>query len=502
MIPLISLVLLLIFTFGANTVYAAGEPEPRDWEKLTTDGVLNEDATKSHYAVILDAHTGKVLYEENSNTKKFPASITKIMTGLLVAENADMDEYVQITDINITDGLAKMVGLAKGELITVRDLLYALMLESGNDAAVALAMHVGGSLQGFANMMNARAVEVGMIGTNYVNPHGLHDEQQFTTAMDMAILAYTAMKNEIFREVVGTYRHLPPTTNIHGAETTPWPEDIWENLNSLISERASDDYAFINNTKGNAIGIKTGYTTAAQATLVGAAQSKDGTQEVITVVLDDTKSGRWVDSTTMFMYAFEFYDTIDLVKLLISEETISTHVDNAKTSDTQDNLQMTVMPTSNAYITDTKDTIQAIFADLNRFNSVQNITTPLVAPIAIGQQVGTVEYFLDGGASPVLTCNLIAANVVEVLPEATPIPTVTPVALTPTATPENRIVGFIDNDKLIYVVIGITALLFVIIIIAMVSRNTKQKKQAAASRSRQSTSRNSDGARRGRGRRR
>jgi D-alanyl-D-alanine carboxypeptidase (penicillin-binding protein 5/6) len=369
-----------------TTALAAKESAPRDWDKLTENGQLKPDATVSDAAVIMDAHTGKILYQENATEKRYPASITKVMTCLLVLENCQLTDIVTVPNISINEEDARLVGLVEGEQLTVEDLLYALMVYSANDAGEALAVHMAGSVADFSVMMNNRAAELGMTGTHFINPHGLHNDNHYTTAMDMINLTFFAMKNEMFRKLVSTYMYVPPVTNKHNPDENPWKPDIWENTNKLLSQREDEDFPF-NDSNGHAIGVKTGYTKAAGGTLVAAAVSKDGTQEVITVTLNGDQSLKFQDAITMFMYSFDFYDTIDLAQMLATDKTIPAHVENAK-SEEYANIQLLVTPREDgAYLTDVPTAIENIKNAPDRFTMQQNIGT-LTAPIEQGQVVG------------------------------------------------------------------------------------------------------------------
>ena len=485
---IITVIAFAVFIFtpfvADNTAYAT-ESAPRDWDKLTSSGGdLRDSATIASYAVLMDAHTGKVLYEEHANHRRFPASITKIMTCLVVLENTSLQNMVTISSVKLEDKKASRIGLKSGEVISVEDLLYGLMLESGNDAGVALAMYVAGSVPAFADMMNEKAAELGMTNSHFVNPHGLHDSNHYTTAMDMAKLAYAAMKNPTFRKIVGTYKYTPPTTNKHTTEK-PWYPTTWKNGNRLIA--TSDDAFAFNDPNGHAIGIKTGYTGAAESTLVSAAISFDGTQEVIAVVLFDTQIGKWTDCITMFMYAFDFYDTIDVGEFLTEDLTMKTHVENAADNEEYDNLEMYVIPDGKAYITDTIAKIDSIKSSPERFTKEENYTHSLVAPIAKGDEIGTVNFYFDGNTEPILTCTLIAAEEVAATPVATQGEslTVKPEA-TPTPAPEGEpgTVGYVG-----YALAGAGGFALAILLIVMVRRKAKYHQYHVSARGKHSSKR-------------
>jgi serine-type D-Ala-D-Ala carboxypeptidase (penicillin-binding protein 5/6) len=243
-------------------------------------------------AILIEQESGRILYEKEAHKKMRIASITKIMTAILAIESGKMDEMVTVSEKAVqAEGSA--VYLQKGEKIKLEDLVYGLMLRSGNDAAVAIAEHVGGSLEGFVVMMNQKAQEIGMSNTEFANPHGLDDhENHFSTAYDMAILTQYAMKNESYRKISGTETHRAPNPN------EKW-ERVWGNKNKLLT-----------NLYKYATGGKTGYTVRAKRTLVSTA-SKDGFS-TIAVTLNDPND--WQDHMNLHDYAFNNYELVNLKK--------------------------------------------------------------------------------------------------------------------------------------------------------------------------------------------
>ncbi|MDD2648305.1 MAG: D-alanyl-D-alanine carboxypeptidase [Eubacteriales bacterium] len=203
-------------------------------------------------AVIIEETTGRVLYEQNMSARRPMASTTKVMTALVALENSSLDETVTASK-NASGVPGTSIYLSIGESLTMREMLYGLMLASGNDAAVAIAEHIGGSVDGFAEMMNARAAELGLSNTCFLTPHGLPKDGHYTSAYDLAMIAREAMKSEVFREIVGTRRGRIPW---HGREY----ERILINKNKLLAGYSG------------ATGIKTGYTKAAGRCLVFSAE--------------------------------------------------------------------------------------------------------------------------------------------------------------------------------------------------------------------------------------
>ncbi len=232
------------------------------------------DDVSAKAAVLIDAHTGETLYEKNADEKMLIASTTKIMTALVVLENCGGDEIVEIKSEHIAVEGSSMY-LKPGEKLTVRELLYGLLLSSGNDAASVLAYHTAGSIEKFAVLMNEKAAAIGAENTSFENPHGLDGEKHYSTAADMAKIAAAAMENRTFSEIVST-----KTVTI-GSRTL-------KNHNKLLW-----------NYEG-ALGIKTGYTKSAGRTLVSCAE-RDGLK-IICVTLNAADD--WNDHTVLYDWAF------------------------------------------------------------------------------------------------------------------------------------------------------------------------------------------------------
>lgn len=256
--------------------------------------------------LVMDAGNGQVLYQKNGDMKLYPASTTKILTGIIALEKADLDDTVTVTENAVgVEGTA--IWLQKGEKIKMEDLLYALLLTSANDAAVAIAEHVGGSVPNFVRMMNEKAKELGATNSHFVNPHGLTEPGHKTTARDLAVIARYALKNEKFREIVAT-RNKKIKREIPAGKEQP---QVWTyNHNQLLWKY------------GGAIGIKTGYTTAAKSCLVGAARRGD--RELISVVLkSETPNALYSDSIALLDYGFEHFEP----KTMVEEGKIVTRIE-------------------------------------------------------------------------------------------------------------------------------------------------------------------------------
>lgn len=264
----------------------------------TTLEAESEPELYSEAAILIEATTGKVLYNKNANQKMYPASLTKIMTAIITIENCDLDEmvtvnYNAISTIPYGYSTAELIA---DEKLTVKQLLEVLLIHSANDAANVLAMHVGGSIDSFVNMMNSKAQELGANSTNFTNAYGLHDENHYSTANDLALIAKYCMENSSFRSFVSEQSCTITSTNKHDVRT-------YNNTNDLIRESSSYYYE-------GTIGIKTGYTKEAKNCLISAV-NKNGF-ETIGVVLGagnttDNLSARYVDSKALYDYAYSNY---------------------------------------------------------------------------------------------------------------------------------------------------------------------------------------------------
>lgn len=260
------------------------------------DDPTREPDLVANAAIVMDAVSGQVLYEKNSQEKKYPASITKILTVLIALEhNVDFNATVTMSE-NAIWGVERdstLIGLDVGEQVTVKDLVYATMVKSANECAYALAEYVAGDIESFAKLMNERAAEIGCKNTHFITPNGLHDEDHYTTAYDMALITKEALKNETFREIAGTLNYTVPATNLTD-ETRP----LW-NGNKMINPAEPYYYEYCE-------GGKTGYTMKANNTLITFAK-KDGL-ELICVIMDcDGAKYAYSDTKALYNYCYNNY---------------------------------------------------------------------------------------------------------------------------------------------------------------------------------------------------
>lgn len=248
-------------------------------------------------AIVMEASTGTVLYEKNSHEHCYPASITKIMTGLLAVENSGLDEEVTYSQDAVYKTEGSGISRDIDEVMSMRESLYGMMLESANECAYAIAEHTGKGYDNFIRMMNDKASELGCKDTHFNNPHGLPDDDHWTCAYDMALISKAALQNDIFRMIVNTRRYTIPPTNKHSEET------YLSNHHKMKNNWQGDEqylYDFC-------IGGKTGYTSVAGSTLVTFAE-KDG-MTLICVVMKEKGPSHYTDTRTLFDYCFENFQT-------------------------------------------------------------------------------------------------------------------------------------------------------------------------------------------------
>lgn len=369
------IVTVLIFFFCASNVYANNE----DNEQIDVTNIENEviqtssDISKkpnlnSRSAIVIDRTTKTILYGKKETEKRKMASTTKIMTAIVVLENSNLSDTTYVSKKAAGTGGSRL-GLKIDDKITINDLLYGLMLCSGNDAAVALAEHVGGSVEGFSILMNDKAKQLNLSNTNFVTPHGLDNDNHYTTAYELALLTDYALKNKTFSKIVGTKNY---TVTINGYQKT------LSNTNELLG-----------NLNG-VYGVKTGFTNGANRCLVTAC--KRDNLDIICVVLGaDTKKFRTQDSIKLIEYAYNNYETINI------KEIIDSKFKNWKSHNLSsfnvikgisNNIDVTLSPLENDVIPVKKDNIKDIDININ-CNYTQN--APLYSNHVLGNLIVNIN---------------------------------------------------------------------------------------------------------------
>lgn len=384
---LIPLLLALVAAVGLLAPFTSLAIEPMD--------------VAARHAILIDAEYGDILYEKDARSKAYPASITKVMTALLVIEAIQRGELaldqMVVCSVTAHEGMSiygSTQDIQPGESMSVKDLLYCLMLASANESANILAEAVSGDVETFVALMNRRAGELGCEGTHYTNTHGLHDDDHYTTAYDVALVFAKGMEYDLFRQLVSTASYQTAATERKG------PREFY-NTNALISRWYYTDYFY-----DKAIGGKTGTTEEAGNCLVSAA--KNGDEYLISVVLgaqvvtraDGTKDRQqYSESRRLLQWGFSSFKRFTIapgdapvaaVKVTLSQETD----------------EVLVRPMGSIERTLPRDTdVEAIAQEVRLF------TDTVEAPVKEGQLMGTLTLTYEGEEYGVL--DLVALNDVE-----------------------------------------------------------------------------------------
>ena len=381
----------------------------------------SEPSLTAEYAILMDYESGKVLYSKNGYSKLYPASTTKAWTAYVVLKHVkDLNQVVQIKDLPLVEGSSMY--LKEGEAFTVKELLDALLIHSCNDVAVVLARYVGGTEENFVKMMNDEAKAIGAKNTHFNNPHGLPDENHYTTAFDMALMARKAMDNEIFKNIVKTESIRFPAT-----EAYPY-ERYFKNTNQFLTSPYQMDY------KGKKVdikydvvdGIKTGYTDAAGKCLLSTGFKNN--IRVISAVFKSNVSDLYLDSRTLLDYGFDnFYS-----KVIVDKDKYT----NKKKLIFSKEKELIYQPETNytvALPNNIKDTNYTTKINLEKIK----------LPIKNGDTVGSLDVYNNNKLEK--SINLVAKNDVT------------------------SIFGFITKNKISYNTLIILLAIFIIIVVIISS---------------------------------
>lgn len=378
----ICLVFFSIFMLFVGVAYAAAEYE----------GTVSPNAV-----MLIDANSGKVLLDKNANEQIRPASTTKIMTCIVALEHSKPDEKVEVVR-EVHKG--SRIGLVEGEKVPMGELLTAMMMVSGNDAAVAVAEHVGGSVDGFVDMMNDKAKSLGMEDSHFVNPHGLDEDGHMVTVADMAKLARHAFQNADFMKIVDRESFTMSATNSSG-------ERVNKNTNHLLRRDEDDYYKYAN-------GMKTGLTPKAGGCLVASA-TKDDT-DLICLIFGDESSGekeRWDLAPKLFKFGFDNYVTIDISEFVADMEPIQAQIENYAATDEAEGLLEFEKPVFDSPMrTLDKELVQNLRDGTDKVVPKETYNLPLVAPIEKGDPVGTITFQSAETGDTIGSANLIASRTV------------------------------------------------------------------------------------------
>lgn len=351
-------------------------------------------------AILMEASTGEILYELNADEVRAPASITKVMTGLLTVEAVERGELSLDQQVTLRADIYQGIGadgssiqLKEGEILTVQDLLYAALLPSANEACNALAVVVSGSILDFVTLMNKRAVELGMTSTQYRNTHGYPDDAHYTTARDLAVLCREAISHPDFRTVVSSSSYTIPPTNLHERER------VLKNSNALVSNSVQG-YKY-----SDAIGIKTGFTNSAGRCLASAAQK--GSRTLVAILLG---GNNWIDHEVEVPDNY-FRESRRLLEYGFNSFSQKTILDKIEPIDT---IPVTLCAEQD-YIT--VQPAESIFATLpnelgsDDFTRKVSLPDTLEAPIEKGAVLGSITVERDGVTYG--TVDLIASTSLE-----------------------------------------------------------------------------------------
>ena len=444
-IILFCLVFIVVITVFLGTASAA--------EAYIYDSPIN-------VAMLIDADSGKILFKtDNIDEQIHPASTTKIMTLILAIENAELDSEVTVSS-KAAGTTGSELGIVADEKINLKDLLIGMMVVSGNDAAVAVAEHVAGSVDAFVDLMNEKAEVLGMTNTHFVSPHGKDDDEHLTTARDMAILAQYAVQNPTFMDIVDTETFDMPMTNAKALKNT----------NLLIRQDKDEYYSY-------ATGIKTGSTTAAGRCLVASA-TKDGMNLICLLFGDPVENGpnRWPLAKELFDYGFDNYATTDLASLLDNVEPVQIQVENYAANDESSGLlQFSTDDFTDTFVTLDKEVVSKI---LDGTYTVTVTTAPsedITAPIAKGDMLGTVTYTCVETGEDIYSGNLLAPREVIASGMEPDASGSTAVETMPPIKPEILVTDEDNALVWIWLIIPIGLVAFLIIRLIMVNKRKRRR---------------------------
>lgn len=273
----------LLRVFAAGCIFLSGIPLPADSAASAAERSDKTVTTQAKGAALIDVQSGRILYSQNGDKPMLIASLTKIMTAIVAIEHGHLNDMVE-TSIRAAGKEGSSIYLQRGEKMSLLNMLYGLMLRSGNDAATAIAEHVGGSEEGFVHLMNEEAQMLGLENTQFMNPSGLDAPGHYSSANDLAKLTAYALKNPVFKEIVKTKSKTAPNPN------DQW-DYLWKNKNKMLTMYEGAD------------GVKTGYTKKSLRCLVSSA-TRDG-QQLVAVTLND--SDDWNDHQKMLNFGFANY---------------------------------------------------------------------------------------------------------------------------------------------------------------------------------------------------
>ena len=449
---------------------------PKDYNMNAPENLVPEHLF-AESAIVVDEDSGEVLFSKNSRVRMYPASTTKIMTLLLALESGiDLDSEVTIPrEASLIPDGSSVIPVKPGDVCTFRDLLYGFMLSSGNDGANAIAVLVDRTLDDFVNHMNARAAELGCEGTHYVNAHGYHDADHYTTAQDLATISRFAMQNETFRAIVAA-----PTWEMTLTRGDKTGKATIVNRNSLLLQ--DDKYYYPDCT-----GIKTGHHRKAGWCFVGSAE-RDGKRVICVALNCEKEEQKWYDAARMFEYGFTRYESADVQALMESAKAGFDTVEIADAADDDPQNGVLKLNLDEAEV-DGEPPMLPIGSDAAVILATEKLASTLeiewerelTAPVSQGEKLGTLRGTLPGGGA--VTASLTAERDVKVQPKATPVPTPAPTTEPlPPQEPSNGTVNHSTGSGLVTMLALIGALIAVLMLWAGLTLSQRRKRRRRARR--------------------
>ena len=443
LLPLLLALCMLLAAFYLP-VSAADTPEDASAAPAQATAPFTVDAKA---AMLIDLNTNRVIYEQNPDERVYPASLTKIMTCLLVLENGNLSDTVTVDESAFADidGSSSTAGLMVGEQLSVENLLYCMMLMSGNEASNVAAEYIAGSIPDFVRMMNERAYELGCENTHFCNPHGLHDDDHYTTARDLVRIAQAALKSETFKQITNTATYIMPATNLSA-------ERELTTTNQLIRDDTSNGFYY-----SKASGIKTGYTSQAGRCLISTAKS--GGMYFLSVVCgaatEVAESGDIVmrsfpETIRLFEYGFDNFAYVTALSPLYPVTQIA--INNSAGSEyvalaPKDEIRILLPKNYDPALLETKLTLDAGAVD---------------APVAAGSSHGTAEVLFNGESYG--TTELVA---------------ITDVAKSEIAAAGASTASYIQNNwwKWLVVLIVLAVAAFLVLLVLLALRRKRQREK-------------------------
>lgn len=399
LILFIILITLNTFVLAEGTTDGSEAPDTTDAIAETNSAeegtASNIPSTYSPSTLLMDLDSGKILYSKNANTRMYPASTTKIMTAILTIENCQLTDTAVASHnaiYSVPSGYTH-ASIQEGEELTIEQLLNVLLIPSANEAASILAEHIAGSVEAFADMMNEKAVEIGCKDTHFVNPNGVHDENHYSTAYDLALIGKYAMQYDVFRDIASKTSCSLPATDKY-----PREDRLFNTTNDLLREnysKAANNYYYPYATAG-----KTGYTDAAQNCIVATAKKDD--ISLLAVVLhgertEDGLSQRALDCKTLFEYGFNNYKH----EVIAHKGDVAREIEVSGGTNDSKNLNLVYSEDITALV--------PINYDVSSTTPNVKLTENMYAPISEGTNLGSITFSIDGFD---YSCDLLAAHTV------------------------------------------------------------------------------------------